>query len=72
MVAHQVQVLADGDSVGIALTEELLARLDLQKGDAVYLTETPTGAQITRETHKTPADTAESAHIPQESPDYTE
>lgn len=72
MMAHQVQVIADGDSVGIALSEELLARLNVRKGDTVYLTETPTGVQITRETHKTPVDTAQSAHVPQGSSDYTE
>ena len=36
-----------GNSVGIVLPKEALAALKLEKGDAVHLTQTPEGFQIT-------------------------
>jgi putative addiction module antidote len=36
-----------GNSVGIILPKEVLARLKLEKGDTVYLTDTPGGVAIT-------------------------
>ena len=36
-----------GNSVGMILPEEVLTRLNLDKGDIVYLTEGPDGHRIT-------------------------
>ena len=36
-----------GNSVGVVLPKELLARLKLEKGDTVFVTETPEGFTIT-------------------------
>lgn len=36
-----------GNSVGVVLPKELLARLKLGKGDTVYVTESPDGYRIT-------------------------
>lgn len=36
-----------GNSVGVILPKEVLARLKLAKGDEVYITETPDGYRIT-------------------------
>jgi putative addiction module antidote len=36
-----------GNSTGVVLPKEVLARLKVDKGDTVFLTETPDGYQIT-------------------------
>lgn len=36
-----------GNSVGLVLPKEVLARLKLEKGDTVFLTDTPGGVTIT-------------------------
>ena len=36
-----------GNSVGVILPKELLARLRVEKGDVVYVTESPDGYRIT-------------------------
>lgn len=36
-----------GNSIGVILPKEVLARLKLEKGDTVYLTDTPGGVTIT-------------------------
>ncbi|MBE0550031.1 MAG: AbrB/MazE/SpoVT family DNA-binding domain-containing protein [Rubrivivax sp.] len=36
-----------GNSVGVILPKEILARLKLEKGDAVFVTETPDGVALT-------------------------
>ncbi|TAG47180.1 MAG: AbrB/MazE/SpoVT family DNA-binding domain-containing protein [Betaproteobacteria bacterium] len=36
-----------GNSVGVVLPKEVLARLSLEKGDTIYLTESPNGVRIT-------------------------
>jgi putative addiction module antidote len=36
-----------GNSVGLVLPKEVLARLKLEKGDTVFLTDTPSGITIT-------------------------
>ena len=36
-----------GNSVGVILPKEVLARLKLEKGDTVYVTETPDGVALT-------------------------
>ncbi len=35
-----------GNSVGVILPKEVLARLKLEKGDTVYLTENPSGMSL--------------------------
>jgi putative addiction module antidote len=36
-----------GNSVGLVLPKEVLARLKLEKGDTVFLTEAPDGVRLT-------------------------
>ena len=36
-----------GNSVGVILPKEVLARLKLEKGDEIYITESPDGFRIT-------------------------
>ena len=36
-----------GNSVGVILPKEVLARLKLEKGDSLYLTDTPHGLALT-------------------------
>jgi putative addiction module antidote len=42
-----VKVTTVGNSVGIVLPKEILARLNIQKGDTLYVTETPDGVHLT-------------------------
>ncbi|ACL62481.1 AbrB/MazE/SpoVT family DNA-binding domain-containing protein [Methylobacterium nodulans] len=42
-----LKLTAIGNSVGVILPKEALSRLKLDKGDTVYLTETPDGYRIT-------------------------
>ncbi len=46
-MAVTTKVLAIGDFFGVILPEEMLARLKVQKGDALYLTEFPGGIELT-------------------------
>ena len=41
------KVIAIGNSAGIILPKEFLARLNVQKGDSICLSETPHGAHLT-------------------------
>ena len=36
-----------GNSVGVILPKEILARLNVEKGDTIYITESPDGVRIT-------------------------
>ena len=36
-----------GNSVGVILPKEILARLKVEKGDTIYVTESPDGVRIT-------------------------
>ncbi|MGP8258473.1 MAG: AbrB/MazE/SpoVT family DNA-binding domain-containing protein [Acidobacteriaceae bacterium] len=45
--ATAVKVTTIGSSVGIVLPREILNRLHVEKGDTVYLTESPDGIRIT-------------------------
>ncbi len=36
-----------GNSVGVVLPKEVLARLSLEKGDTIYLTDSPNGMRLT-------------------------
>lgn len=46
-MAVAVKVTTVGSSTGIVLPKDVLERLHLERGDTVYLTETPGGVQIT-------------------------
>jgi putative addiction module antidote len=43
----KLKLTAIGNSAGVVLPREVLARLKLDKGDAVYLTESPDGYRLT-------------------------
>jgi putative addiction module antidote len=45
-MATTTKIIAIGNSAGIILPREALARLNVQKGDTVYLNETPAGVQV--------------------------
>ncbi len=45
-MATPVKVIAVGNSSGIILPKETLARLNVQKGDTLYLTEGPQGIRL--------------------------
>lgn len=44
---HTLKLTQIGNSVGLILPKEVLARLKLEKGDTVYVTETPEGVAVT-------------------------
>jgi putative addiction module antidote len=41
------RIIAIGNSAGIILPKEILARLNMEKGDTLCLSETPFGANLT-------------------------
>ena len=45
-MATTAKVIAIGNSVGIVLPKEVLARLNVEKGDTIYLTESPQGISL--------------------------
>ncbi len=45
---HALKLTQIGNSVGVILPKEVLARLKLEKGDTVFLTESPDGVRLTR------------------------
>ncbi len=44
---HALKLTQIGNSVGLVLPKELLARLRVEKGDTLYVTESPQGLAIT-------------------------
>jgi putative addiction module antidote len=46
-MAHTTKVIAIGNSAGIILPKETLARLKVEKGDTICLSETPYGVNLT-------------------------
>ena len=44
---HTLKLTQIGNSVGLILPKEVLARLKLEKGDTVFVTETPEGVAVT-------------------------
>lgn len=44
---HAMKLTQIGNSIGLILPKEILARLKLEKGDTVFVTETPEGVAIT-------------------------
>jgi putative addiction module antidote len=43
----ELKLTAIGNSLGVVLPKEALARLKVAKGDALYITETPDGYRLT-------------------------
>ena len=48
----KLKLTAVGNSAGVVFSKEVLARLKLDKGDAVYLTESPDGYRLTPYNHE--------------------
>ena len=46
-MANTTKVISIGNSAGIILPKEILARLKVEKGDTVCLSETPYGVNLT-------------------------
>jgi len=46
-VTTTLKIITVGNSIGVILPKDVLARLRVTKGDTVYLTETPKGVEIT-------------------------
>jgi putative addiction module antidote len=46
-MATAVKITTVGNSVGIVLPKEVLAKLKVEKGDSLYLVDTPDGIQLT-------------------------
>ena len=44
---HALKLTQIGNSVGVILPREVLARLKLEKGDSIFITESPDGYRIT-------------------------
>jgi putative addiction module antidote len=44
---HALKLTQIGNSVGVILPKDVLARLKLEKGDTVFITETPEGYALT-------------------------
>ena len=44
---HVLKLTQIGNSVGVILPKEVLARLKVEKGDTLYVTESPTGVNLT-------------------------
>jgi putative addiction module antidote len=45
-MATPIKIIPIGNSNGVILPKEILARLNLQKGDILYLTEGPQGIRL--------------------------
>jgi putative addiction module antidote len=46
-MATTAKILTIGSSAGVVLTKEIMARLKVQKGDTLYISETPRGIELT-------------------------
>ena len=44
---HTLKLSQIGNSIGVILPKEVLARLKVEKGDTIFITETPDGYAIT-------------------------
>lgn len=44
---HTLKLTQIGNSVGVILPKEVLAKLQLEKGDELYLTDSPDGMRLT-------------------------
>jgi putative addiction module antidote len=45
-MATRVKITTIGSSVGIVLPKDVLAKLRVEKGDSLYITETPDGVRL--------------------------
>jgi putative addiction module antidote len=45
-MANTTKIVAIGNSSGIILPKDVLARMNVKKGDTLYLQETPSGLQV--------------------------
>jgi putative addiction module antidote len=43
----EIRVISIGNSLGVILSKEVLARMKLDKGDKVFMIETPNGYELT-------------------------
>lgn len=43
----ELKVITVGNSIGVVLSKDLLAKLRVNKGDKLYVTETPNGIELT-------------------------
>ena len=46
-MAATVRITTIGNSAGVILPKEVLAKLHVEKGDQLYITETPNGIELT-------------------------
>jgi putative addiction module antidote len=46
-MAATVRITTIGNSAGVILPKEVLAKLHVEKGDKLYITETPNGIELT-------------------------
>jgi putative addiction module antidote len=46
-MTYKVKVTTVGSSTGIVLPKELIGKLNINKGDTLYVTETPDGLKLT-------------------------
>jgi putative addiction module antidote len=46
-IASTAKILTVGSSAGIVLSKEILAHLNAQKGDTLYISNTPDGIKLT-------------------------
>lgn len=44
---HTLKLTQIGNSVGVILPKEILSRLDVTKGDEIFLTDSPDGMRLT-------------------------
>lgn len=47
MPSNVVKITQIGSSAGIILTKDVLGRMHVEKGDSLYISETPTGIHLT-------------------------
>jgi putative addiction module antidote len=45
---HMLKLTQIGNSIGVIFPKDLLAKLNLEKGDEIFLTESPDGFRITK------------------------
>jgi putative addiction module antidote len=64
---HRLKLTQFGNSVGVILPKELLAKLGLAKGDTVYATDQPDGVRLTTDDAEFEAQMAVARQIMKES-----
>jgi len=51
-IVDTLKITRIGNSLGVILSKEILAKLNVEKGDEIILSETPVGLQITAHSEK--------------------